>query len=62
MSTRQILDLMRDTQAEYHREAGDLPKLLEQLDVVSRQHATCAWRSVRHCGAGPGTRSRMTPR
>ncbi|MCP5414805.1 MAG: ATP-dependent DNA helicase [Chromatiaceae bacterium] len=36
VSTRQILDLMRDTQAEYHREAGDLPKLLEQLDVVSK--------------------------
>ncbi|HPQ23578.1 MAG TPA: ATP-dependent DNA helicase [Gammaproteobacteria bacterium] len=36
VSTRQILDLMRDTQAEYHREAGDLPKLLEHLDVVSK--------------------------
>ncbi len=36
VSTRQLLELTRDTQTEYHREAGDLPKLLEQLDVVAR--------------------------
>ncbi len=36
VSTRQLLDLTRDTQAEYHREAGDFPKLLEQLDIVAR--------------------------
>jgi len=36
VSTRQVLDLVRDTQTEYHREAGDLPKLLEQLDRVSK--------------------------
>lgn len=36
VSTRQILDLTRDTQTEYHREAGDLPKLVEQLDSVSK--------------------------
>ena len=36
VSTRQLLELTRDTQAEYHREAGDLPKLLEQLDVVAK--------------------------
>jgi len=36
VSTRQILDLVRDTQAEYHREAGDLPRLLEELDKASK--------------------------
>ncbi|MCG6966149.1 MAG: ATP-dependent DNA helicase [Chromatiaceae bacterium] len=36
VSTRQILDLTRDTQTEYQREAGDLPKLVEQLERVSK--------------------------
>lgn len=36
VSTRQILDLTRDTQAEYHREAGDLPKILEQTDATAK--------------------------
>ena len=36
VSTRQILELTRDTQAEYHREAGDLPQLPEQLDKVGK--------------------------
>jgi ATP-dependent DNA helicase DinG len=36
VSTRQVLDLVRDTQTEYHREAGDLPKLPRQLDRVSK--------------------------
>ena len=36
VSTRQLLELGRDTQTEYHREAGDLPQLLEQVDVLSK--------------------------
>ncbi len=36
VSTRQLLQLTRDTQTEYHREAGDMPKLLDQLDIVAR--------------------------
>ena len=36
LSTRQILDLGRDTQAEYHREAGDLPELLDRVDGLSK--------------------------
>ena len=36
VSTRQLLDLGRDTQTEYHREAGDLPGLLEQIDTLSK--------------------------
>ncbi len=36
VSTRQIVDLTRDTQAEYHREAGDLPKILEQTDATAK--------------------------
>ncbi|MGB5251477.1 MAG: ATP-dependent DNA helicase [Sedimenticolaceae bacterium] len=36
VSTRQLLELTRDTQTEYHREAGDMPQLLDQLDVVAR--------------------------
>jgi ATP-dependent DNA helicase DinG len=32
LSTRQFLDLARDTRDEYLREAGDLPKLVEQID------------------------------
>lgn len=37
LSGRQLLELVSDTQTEYHREAGDLPKLLEQLDLLKRQ-------------------------
>lgn len=36
VSTRQILELANDTKAEYHREAGDLPKLEEQTDKVAK--------------------------
>jgi len=36
VSTRQLLELGRDTQTEYHREAGDLPGLLEQIDTLSK--------------------------
>lgn len=36
VSTRQILDLVRDTQVEYLSEAGDLPKLAEQLDALAK--------------------------
>ena len=36
VSTRQILELSRDTQDEYHREAGDLPELLGQVDAVAK--------------------------
>ena len=36
VSTRQILELTRDTEDEYHREAGDLPALPDQLDKVAR--------------------------
>ncbi|MCP5305848.1 MAG: ATP-dependent DNA helicase [Chromatiaceae bacterium] len=36
LSTRQILDLARDTQVEYQREAGDLPKLPEKLDTLTK--------------------------
>jgi len=34
LSTRQLLDLARDTRDEYVREAGDLPKLVEQIDAL----------------------------
>jgi ATP-dependent DNA helicase DinG len=34
LSTRQFLDLARDTRDEYVREAGDLPKLVEQIDQL----------------------------
>ncbi|MEN8179731.1 MAG: ATP-dependent DNA helicase [Pseudomonadota bacterium] len=34
VSGRQLFDLIRDTLTEYHTEAGDLPKLLEQLDLL----------------------------
>lgn len=34
ISTRQLLDLARDTRDEYVREAGDLPKLVEQIDQL----------------------------
>lgn len=36
VSTRQVLELGRDTLNEYHREAGDLPGLPEQLDALSK--------------------------
>ncbi len=36
ISTRQILELTRDTLTEYHREAGDVPALPQQLDRVSK--------------------------
>jgi ATP-dependent DNA helicase DinG len=36
LSTRQILDLTRDTQVEYQREAGDLPQVPERLDGIAR--------------------------
>jgi ATP-dependent DNA helicase DinG len=36
LSGRQLLDLARDTMTEYHREAGDLPGLLEQLDQLKQ--------------------------
>jgi ATP-dependent DNA helicase DinG len=35
-STRQVLELVRDTETEYHREAGDLPQLPAQLDRLAR--------------------------
>jgi ATP-dependent DNA helicase DinG len=34
LSTRQFLDLARDTRDEYVREAGDLPRLVEQIDQL----------------------------
>jgi ATP-dependent DNA helicase DinG len=36
VSTRQLLDLGRDTRDEYLREAGDLPQLAEHLDQLAR--------------------------
>lgn len=36
VSTRQILDLVRDTRNDYLMEAGDLPKFEDQLDKVSK--------------------------
>ncbi len=36
VGTRQFLDLCRDTRAEYVREAGDLPKILEQIDHLEK--------------------------
>ncbi len=36
ISSRQILDLTRDTEAAYHLEAGDLPGLLEQIEAVAK--------------------------
>ena len=36
ISTRQVLDLTRDTVTEYHIEAGDLPQLVEQTDKVAK--------------------------
>ncbi len=36
VSTRQLLDLARDTRDEYLREAGDLPKILDQLERLNK--------------------------
>ena len=36
VSTRQLLELGRDTQTEYHREAGDMPALLERVDALAK--------------------------
>jgi ATP-dependent DNA helicase DinG len=36
VSTRQVLELTRDTEVEYHREADDLPELPEQLGRVAK--------------------------
>ncbi len=36
ISSRQMLDLARDTEAAYHLEAGDLPGLLEQIETVGK--------------------------
>ena len=36
VGTRQFLELCRDTRAEYVKEAGDLPKLLEQVDHLEK--------------------------
>lgn len=36
VSTRQVLDLCRDTRDEYHREAGDLPALPAEADRAAK--------------------------
>jgi len=36
LSTRQLLELVQDTITEYHREAGDLPKILDQLEKLKK--------------------------
>jgi ATP-dependent DNA helicase DinG len=36
VSTRQLLELVNDTQAEYHREAGDLPDFPAKLDKLAK--------------------------
>jgi ATP-dependent DNA helicase DinG len=36
VSTRQLLELVHDTRTEYHREAGDMPALPEQLDRLAK--------------------------
>ena len=36
VSTRQLLELASDTRSEYHREAGDVPKLEEQTDRLAK--------------------------
>lgn len=36
LSTRQLLELVTDTTTEYHREAGDLPKILDQLEALKK--------------------------
>ncbi|MCB1802274.1 MAG: ATP-dependent DNA helicase [Gammaproteobacteria bacterium] len=36
VSSRQLLDLGRDTQTEYHREAGDVAGVTERIDALSK--------------------------
>lgn len=36
VSTRQLLELVNDTRAEYHREAGDLPDFPAKLDKLAK--------------------------
>jgi len=36
ISTRQIKELAKDTELEYHKEAGDMPELVEQTDKLSK--------------------------
>ena len=36
LSTRQVAELASDSRAEYHREAGDLPGLLDQIDRLEK--------------------------
>lgn len=36
LSTRQLVELANDTKLEYHREAGDLPRLEEQTDTLAK--------------------------
>ena len=36
LSTRQIAELVHDASAEYHTEAGDLPKVLDQIDRLDK--------------------------
>ncbi|BAO44996.1 ATP-dependent DNA helicase [Thiolapillus brandeum] len=36
VGTRQFLDLARDSRVEYVREAGDLPRILEQIDHLEK--------------------------
>ncbi len=36
ISTRQILELAKDTETEYYKEAGDMPELLEQTDKLAK--------------------------
>jgi ATP-dependent DNA helicase DinG len=36
ISTRQIVELSRDTELEYHKEAGDMPELVEQTDKLAK--------------------------
>lgn len=36
VSARQLLELARDTATEYHREAGDTPALITQVDVLKK--------------------------
>lgn len=36
LSTRQVVELAQDSRAEYHREAGDLPKLLDQIEALEK--------------------------
>ncbi len=36
LSTRQVVELAQDSRAEYHREAGDLPRLLDQIEHLEK--------------------------